>query len=350
MKKEGECKMMKMDRMMGCKFLKVTSLWLAVALVVGVALLGGNSFAAAAQGAVLEFKFAEVVPTASIYGRYEAKFSKLIEERTGGMVKIANFPGGALGGEKDVMEGLRMGSVHISLVGLTLIPFLDVTWGPFVFRDKDHARKVFDGEVGQTWKDRVLKESGGLRLIDYVYFGPRELTTKSTPGRTPADLKGMKIRVMENPISIAAWKALGANPVPMAMPEVFTGLQQGTIDAQENPLQQIVDNSIFEVQKYLVMTNHVRGYRFLFMNDAAFNLMSKDQQKIFVDTWKEISKELEVEYVEMDKKYLEILKSKGLTVIEPDSGAYREATKNIWKQFMPKAWGEGVYEKIQAVK
>ena len=249
--------MMKMEQMMGCKCLKVTSLWLAVALLVGGALLGGNAFAASAKGSVLEFKFAEVVPAASIYGRYEAKFSKLIEERTGGKVKIANFPGGILGGEKDAMEGLRMGSVRVSLVGLTLIPFLDVTSSSFVFRDKDHARKVFDGEIGQSWKDRVLKESGGLRLIDYVYFGPRELTTKNNPGRTPADLKGMKIRVMENPISIAAWKALGANPVPMAMPEVFTGLQQGTIDAQENPLQQIVDNSLFEVQKYLVMTNHV---------------------------------------------------------------------------------------------
>lgn len=342
--------MTKMDRITGCKLLRVITLLLAVALVMGMALSAGNAFAAAAKGPVLEFKFAEVVPAASIYGRYEAKFGKLIEERTGGTVKIANFAGGALGGEKDVMEGLRMGSVHISVIGLTLMPFLDVTWGPFIFRDKDHARKVFDGEIGQSWKDRVLKESGGLQLIDYVYFGPRELTTKKTLGRTPAELKGMKIRVMESPISIATWKALGANPVPMAMPEVFTGLQQGTIDAQENPLQQIVDNSMFEVQKYLVMTNHVRGYRFLLMNTAAFNLMSKEQQKIFVNTWKEISKELEDEYVEMDKKYLEICKSKGMTVIQPDVGAYREATKDIWKQFMPKAWGEGVYEKIQAVK
>ena len=156
----------------------------------GIALLAGNAFAAAAKGPVLEFKFAEVVPAASIYGRYEAKFGKLIEERTGGMVKIANFAGGAMGGEKDVMEGLRMGSVHISLVGLTLMPFLDVTWGPFVFRDKDHARKVFDGEIGQSWKDRVLKESGGLRLIDYVYFGPRELTTKKHSGKDAGRVEG----------------------------------------------------------------------------------------------------------------------------------------------------------------
>ena len=315
--------------------------------------VGGSLFSAArarAAAPVLEFKFAEIQPVQGIYSRYEQKFGKLLEERTGGAVKIAVFAGGALGGEKDVMEGLRLGSVHVSLIGLTLMPFLDVTWGPYVFRDHEHARKVLDGEIGQSWKDRVLKESGGLRLIDYVYFGPRQLSTRNTPGRTPAELKGLKIRVMEAPIYIATWKALGANPVPMAWGEVFTGLQQGTIDAQENPLELIVSNSLYEVQKYVALTNHVRPHRFLLMNDAAFNKMSKDQQKIFVDTWKEISKEIEQEYMASDEKFLTFLKSKGVAIVQPDVAAYREATKNVWKEFMPKAWGPGVYEKVQAVK
>jgi TRAP-type C4-dicarboxylate transport system substrate-binding protein len=86
------------------------------------------------------------------------------------------------------------------------------------------------------------------------------------------------------------------------------------------------------------------------MNDAAFKKMSNDQQKIFLDTWKEIAKEIEQEYISSDQKYLDLLKSKGMTVVQPDVNAYREATKDVWKQFMPKAWGEGVYEKVQAVK
>jgi tripartite ATP-independent transporter DctP family solute receptor len=331
------------------EFLKSSALATAGVSLGGGALLAGRR-AAAATGPVLEFKFAEVQPAQGIYARYETKFGKLLEERTGGAVKIALFAGGALGGEKDVMEGMRMGSVHIGLMGLTQMPFLDMIWGPYVFRDHDHARKVLNGEIGQGWKDRVLKESGGLRLIDYVYFGPRQLSTKNTPGKTPAELKGLKIRVMEAPIYIATWKALGTNPVPMAWGEVFTGLQQGTIDAQENPLELIVSNSLFEVQKYVALTSHVRGFRYLLMNDAAFNKMSKDQQKIFVDTWKEIEKEIEQEYIANDQKFVDILKSKGVTIVQPDANAYREATKNIWKEFMPKAWGEGVYEKVQAVK
>jgi tripartite ATP-independent transporter DctP family solute receptor len=299
---------------------------------------------------VLEYKFADVQPAPGIYGRYEVKFGKLMSERTGGAVKIAHFGGGSLGGEKDVMEGLRLGSVHISLIGLTLMPYLDVIWGPYVFRDNDHGRKVLDGPIGESWKQRVLKEGGGLRLIDYVYFGPRQLTTKNTPGKTPKELKGLKIRVMEAPIYIATWKALGASPVPMAWPEVFTGLQQGTIDAQENPLELIVSNSLFEVQKYVALTSHVRPYRFLLMNDSAYNKMSKDHQKVFLNTWKEIAKEIEQEYISSDQKYLDLLKSKGMTVVQADVNAYREATKDVWKQFMPKAWGEGVYEKVQAVK
>ncbi|HZK67286.1 MAG TPA: TRAP transporter substrate-binding protein, partial [Chloroflexota bacterium] len=248
------------------------------------------------------------------------------------------------------MEGVRTGSIQMSLIGLTSIPFLDVIWGPYVFRDNDHARKVLDGEIGQSWKDRVLKESGGLRLLDYVYFGPRQLSTKNTAAKTPADLKGLKIRVMEAPIYLATWRALGASPVPMAWPEVFTGLQQGTIDAQENPLELIVSASLFEVQKYVMLTQHVRPYRFLVMNNDAYNRMTPDQQKLFMDTWKEIAKEIETEYISSDQKYLDTLKSKGVTIIEPDAESYRQATKDVWKEFMPKAWGEGVYEKVQAIK
>jgi len=313
---------------------------------------GSGAPAGAAKPAeqVLEFKLADTQPAEGIYGRYEQKFAKLLEERSKGALKVAVFGGSALGGEKDVMEGVRTGSIQMSLIGLTSIPFLDVIWGPYVFRDNDHARKVLDGEIGQSWKDRVLKESGGLRLLDYVYFGPRQLSTKNTAAKTPADLKGLKIRVMEAPIYLATWRALGASPVPMAWPEVFTGLQQGTIDAQENPLELIVSASLFEVQKYVMLTQHVRPYRFLVMNNDAYNRMTPDQQKLFMDTWKEIAKEIETEYISSDQKYLDTLKSKGVTIIEPDAESYRQATKDVWKEFMPKAWGEGVYEKVQAIK
>ncbi|HTU02244.1 MAG TPA: TRAP transporter substrate-binding protein DctP [Candidatus Sulfotelmatobacter sp.] len=330
-------------------FLKASSLATAGVLG-GVALSSRSARAASAPGPVLELKFAEIQPAQGIYARYETKFGKLLEERTGGAVKLALFAGGALGGEKDVMEGLRLGSVHVGLMGLTLMPFLDVLSGPYIFRDEAHARKVLDGEIGKSWQERVLKESGGLRLIDYVYFGPRQLTTKRTPGRTPAELKGLKIRVQEIPIHIAIWKALGANPVPMAWPEVFTGLQQGTIEAQENPLELVISNSLFEVQKYATLTAHVRPHRFLLMNDAVFKKMTPEQQKIFVDTWKGISKEVETEYIASDQKYIETLKAKGMTIVQPDINAYKEATKDVWKEFMPKAWGPGVYEKVEAVK
>jgi TRAP-type C4-dicarboxylate transport system substrate-binding protein len=136
----------------------------------------------------------------------------------------------------------------------------------------------------------------------------------------------------------------------MAWPEVFTGLQQGTIDAQENPYELIVSNSLYEVQKYVIATEHVRPFRFLLMSDAAFNLMSKEQQTIFTTTWQEIGQQIEDEYVSKEKEYIDTLKSKGMVFIQPDLEAYRTATKNVWKDFMPKVWGAGVYEKVEAVK
>jgi tripartite ATP-independent transporter DctP family solute receptor len=327
---------------------KLNVKYLAVGFAVLFAAQIGGGIHAFAKS--LEFKFAEVQPAQGIYARYEAKFAKLVEERTNGEVKVAVFAGGALGGEKDVMEGMRVGSVHMSLIGLTLMPFLDATWGPYIFRDNEHATKVLQGEIGQQWKERVLKESGGLRLIDYVYFGPRQLTTKNRPVKALEDLKGLKIRVMEAPIYIATWRALGANPVPMAWPEVFTGLQQGTIDAQENPYEVILSQSLFEVQNYFMATSHVRPFRFLLMSDAAFQLMTPEQQEIFTDTWREIAKEIEQEYISKEQEYIATLKSKGMTFIEPDPEPFREATEKVRKEFLPKAWGEGVYEKIQAIE
>jgi tripartite ATP-independent transporter DctP family solute receptor len=323
-----------------------------VALILAFALAAQFGFGmfSIAESRTLEFKFAEVQPAQGIYARYEEKFAKRVEERTKGTVKVAVFAGGSLGGEKDVMEGMRVGSVHLSLIGLTLMPFLDATWGPYIFRDNDHATKVLQGEIGQQWKDRVLKESGGLRLIDYVYFGPRQLTTKNTPVIKIEDLKGLKIRVMEAPIYIATWRALGANPVPMAWPEVFTGLQQGTIDAQENPYEVILSQSLFEVQKNLVATEHVRPFRFLLMSNAAYNLMSPEEQKIFNETWREIAKEIETEYISKEQEYIATLKSKGMTFIQPAVEPMREATEKVRKEFLLKAWGEGVYEKIKSMK
>ncbi len=323
----------------------------AIALAVAVAAQIGWSIPAQAKSRTLVIKFAEVQPADGIYGRYEKKFAKLIDEKTNGSVKVAIFAGGSLGGEKDVMESLRVGTVQVSLIGLTLMPFLDATWGPYIFRNPDHATHVLQGPIGQQWKDRVLKESGGhLRLLDYVYFGRRELTTRDTPVRKLADLKGLKIRVMEAPIYIAAWRALGANPVPMAWPEVFTAMQQGTIDAQENPYELILSQHLYEVQHYVMATNHVLAYRFLFMNNAAFNMMTKEEQKIFTTTWRKIAVQIKNEYISKDAQYISELEKKGMTFIQPDVKPFIEATEKVRQKYLTQAWGKGVYEKIKATK
>ena len=233
----------------------VATVVLALAVV-----FAGQAFAAA-TGPVLEFKFAEVQPAQGIYARYETKFGKLLEERTGGAVKIALFAGGALGGEKDVMEGLRMGSVHIGLMGLTLMPFLDVHLGalrlpgqrpcPQGARRRDRAELEGSGAQGER-----RPAADRLRLLRSAPVDHQE-----HPGQDPGGAEGIEDPGAWRPPSTSPpGRRLGANPVPMAWPEVFTGLQQGTIDAQENPLELIVSNSLFEVQKYVALTYHVRRY------------------------------------------------------------------------------------------
>jgi len=129
---------------------------------------------------------------------------------------------------------------------------------PYLWRDQEHVRKVWSGPIGQEMVQTVLQRKG-IRILAALNRGPRNLTTKNKAVKVPADLKGLKIRTIQNPVHIEAWKTLGANPVPMAFGEVFTALQQGTIDGQENPYEMIYSNSLFEVQKYMILTRHVRA-------------------------------------------------------------------------------------------
>jgi TRAP-type C4-dicarboxylate transport system substrate-binding protein len=196
----------------------------------------------------------------------------------------------------------------------------------------------------------MIKERS-LRVLGYGYRGPRQLTTSKAKVRKPADLKGLKIRVPEIAPMVATWRALGAAPTPMAWPEVFTALQTGTIEGQENPLEIINSSKLWEVQKYLHLTNHVRVAWIALIDERLWQKMTPATQKIMTATWREVADDLQKTVLTKEGEYLEAARKNGMTIVqepELDVRSIRDALKDVWRDIAPKAWGPGVYERIQA--
>lgn len=186
------------------------------------------------------------------------KFKELVEAASGGEIEVDIFPGGQLGGEREMVEALQTGALHITCVSNGVMsafskPFmmLDI---PFLFQDVDTARSAIDGAQSVLFSELDQVNLHGLAVWEQ---GFRELSSSGKPVRSLEDVKGMKLRTMEAPLHVMAWKSLGANPTPMSWGQVYTSLQTGVIDGQENPLYVVTQENLFEVQKFVSLTNHI---------------------------------------------------------------------------------------------
>ena len=216
-------------------------------------------------------------------------FKEQIEKRSNGEIQVQIHPNGELGSDRELTEAVQMGELTMTTATSSPVAafvadlfILDV---PFSFNSRTDVWGALDGELGEHLEKKMLER--GLLNLGFAENGFRNTTNSTRPIRTPADLKGIKIRTMENPVHLAAWRALGANPTPMSYGEVFTALQQGTIDGQENPYAQISHMKFFEVQKYCTDTQHLYSVYINFMNREFFNKLSPEHQKLIVEIGRE---------------------------------------------------------------
>ena len=245
-------------------------------------------------------------------------FAKEVAARTAGRYKVETFYNGALGGERESIEAVQLGTQELAFSSTGPIPnfvpdakILDV---PFLFRDKAHARAVLDGPIGQ---DLLTKfDAKGFKALAWAENGFRHMTNSKRDVKEPADLKGLKMRTMENPVHIAAYKGLGIITTPMAFPEVFTALQQGTVDGQENPLPVIMSAKFSQVQKHLSLTGHVYSPCIFVMNKAAFDKLSAADKTAFLEAAKVAAKAIRDRVDQDDANGVKELRAQGMTVIE----------------------------------
>ena len=280
------------------------------------------------------------------------KFKELVEQRSKGDMEVLIHVGGAMGGEREVFEAMSSGGLEMGAMGSgdtsIFFPKYQVFEVPYVMRDADHFWKFWNGPVGKEINDVSLKERG-VMTTGVVWRGARYLTA-NRPIRTPAEVKGLKIRLPENKPWIKIWETLGALPVVVAFPEVYMALKTGVAEAQENPMESIWSYKFYEAQKYLIATNHVFSAAKYQVSKKWFDTLQPDQQKLILDAWKDATDFANQQAVAFDKKLLTDLQSKGMTLIQPDVAAFQKAVQPALQELNKDLWVPGMLEKVLAIK
>ncbi|BBD09164.1 TRAP transporter substrate-binding protein [Desulfovibrio ferrophilus] len=257
-------------------------------------------------------KLGHLAPIDHPYHAGAMLLSGMVAKKSHGDMEIKVFPANQLGKQRELVEGAQLGTVDMVLTSDVLLSSFEETMGvlnmPFLFRDIEHVGKVLDGPVGQELSANLAKK--GLVVLGYWENGFRHITNSKHPINTPADLKGLKVRTPSGYIFIESFKDFGASPTPMAFGELYSALQLGTVDGQENPVAHVVTQKFYEVQKYLSLTGHIHVSEPLVMSKVIYDSLSPEQQKILHESAAEIAVWSRAKVAEEASEKLEFLKTK----------------------------------------
>ena len=311
------------------------------------------SMAGMAHAADVTIKWGDVVPGEHISAKMIDVVAKDVAEKTQGRVEIQAYPGGQLGGSRDMIEGVANGIQDMVTEGVAnfgqWVPSIGIAEAPYVWRDADHLVKTMDGPIGDEF-NKQLVEKRGIRILGTTYYGSRQLTTTQKKVETLADMAGFKLRVPENEVFLAMAKAWGAKPTPMNFNELYLALKQNVVDGQENPLPTIQAGKFYEVQKYLVLTGHIITPRIVVISERTWKKLSEADQAALSAAVKAGVKWNNEQILAAEGSLRDEFVKAGMTVIEPDKKAFRDAVLAVVpKQFEAK-WGAGMWDRIQAVK
>lgn len=289
----------------------------------------------------------------SHYGVGAQAFLDTLAELSGGAFTGEQAPAGQLGGERDMIEGLQIGSLDLVITSTgplgNFVPEVLALDLPFLFRDYDHARTVLDGEIGQELLDAIGEND--LVGLAWTENGFRHVTNSQRPITSPEDLGGLKLRTMENAVHMAAFEGMGAAPTPMAFPEVFGALQQGVVDGQENPITVITASRFWEVQGYVTLTGHVYSPAVVLASPALFDGLTEEQQGWFREAARASAAATRAEVDRLEAEGVALMRENGMEVItEIDRAPFQElAAEAAWPVYTDQ-FGTELLERILAVE
>ncbi|EEX11744.1 trap dicarboxylate transporter, dctp subunit [Citreicella sp. SE45] len=283
---------------------------------------------ASAMAADMTLKLGHPANEDNIWHKASMKFAEEVAALTDGRIEVEVYPNETLGKEMDVINGMQLGTADMTITGESLqnyAPMAALLAIPYGYKTLEDMDAVAGGELGDKIEQQII-EKVGIRPIAYFARGPRNLTS-NRPITSPDDLNGLKMRVPNVPLFLNVWKALGANPTPMAFSEVFTSLQNGTIEAQENPLALIKSANFNEVQDYVNLTQHVRSWIYLTLSDMAWQQMSEEDQAAVMEAASRTQAWEREQFLADEEQLQTQLEELGMEFVEVDSAAFAAAAR-----------------------
>jgi len=321
---------------------------LLAVLALTLSMTGLIGEAAAQQKTVI--KFAHHAPVTYPYQDGALKFKEVAERISGGKLEVQVFGGAQLGGERDLLEGIKLGTIHmcIGAGGLAnFAPAYNVVQLPFLIKNQEHMVKIAEGPAGKLLSQRI-EEQGGYKVLGYFSTGDSGIQTVKGPVRTPADLKGVKIRVMENPALIESMRALGANPTPLPFPELYTSMKQGVVEGATIDYTALWTTKVYEAVKYVTEP----GFHFLaeprpvLISAKFFASLPAEVQQWIAQAAAEAAVYERSLFKDRQSKAIEDLRAKGIQFAKMDEGAFLTTMKPVWQKIAATYKAEDLLEAI----
>lgn len=290
----------------------------------------------AAEIKPVTLRLAHVVNEQDGFHAAAVKFQELVSERSDGAITVEVFPNATLGDERTLLEGMQIGTVDMGVITngpvSNFLEEIAVFELPFLFSSPEAAYSVLDGEIGQELLGRLSEVN--LKGLAYAERGFRNLTNSQRPVRSPADLDGLRVRVMENPVYIDTFRELGADAVPMAWTEALTAMQQGTIDGQENPVGVVYSFKLNETQTNMTMTRHSYAPAIFVMGMPKWGQLSEEAQAIVAESAQDAAEYERALNAKLEGEQLQALKDSGMTVVEDaDLAAFAAAVQPVYEEY-----------------
>jgi tripartite ATP-independent transporter DctP family solute receptor len=299
-----------------------------------------------------KLKWAHVYETSEPYHKQAVWAADEIKKRTGGRYEIEVFPASSLGKETEINQGLQLGTVDIIYTGMAFAgrayPPMSIASAPFVFRDHAHWQSFRNGPVFKDITTAYAGKTGGQHIAGYTYYGLRHMTSNKVIAK-PEDMKGLKLRVPDAPLFVMFPRAVGANPTPIAFAEVYLALQNGTVDAQENPLPTIDAKKFYEVQKYITLTGHILESLVTIVAGPTWSKLNDADKKTFDTVLWEASNRASQDIVDAENKLVSEFEKRGKTVNKVDRAPFAAAVRGpLTAADAP--WPRELFDRIQAIK
>ena len=330
---------------------KAAVLLLAVFMVLTASVVFAKGAGDGGQQKIV-LRWSEVNNETTIRVQMMRRIIQEVNSRTEGRVEIQGHPNSTLGGSRDMVEGIQSGMVEMITEGpaqfASWVPLASIAEAPYIFRDVDHLNKTLNGPFGDRLNEEILKRN--VRILGSLYYGTRQLSTSKSEIRSVKDMQGLKIRVPEVKAYIEMVNSWGAAPTPITIGELYLALSTNVVDGQENPLPTFEAQKFNEIQKYIMLTDHIVCASMIFINENTWKKISPADQKIFQEAIANGIAWNNAETIKQEEGLKKSLAEKGVTIITPDVESFRAVTAPWLIRTMEADWGKGTWESIQNVK